>query len=76
MTDSCEMKHSAIRMIEIGRDEDVCRQMDVDTHHLTPQEHYHYRSRRHGPAKAVAAIAPPGALHICAWYATRREAHA
>ena len=36
-------------MIENGRDEDVCRQMDVladedHTHHLTPQEHYHYKS--------------------------------
>ena len=37
------------RMIEIGRTEDLCRQMDdlVDedhTHHLTPQEYYNYKS--------------------------------
>ena len=37
------------RMIENGRDEDVCRQWDVladedNTHHLTPQEYYHYKS--------------------------------
>ena len=37
------------RMIENGRDEDACRQMDVltdedHTHHLTPQEFYHYKS--------------------------------
>ena len=37
------------RMIENGRDEDVCRQWDVladedHTHHLTPQEYYHYKS--------------------------------
>ena len=37
------------RMIENGRDEDACRQMDVladedHTHHLTPQEYYHYKS--------------------------------
>ena len=36
-------------MIENGRDEDVCRQWDAladedHTHHLTPQEHYHYKS--------------------------------
>ena len=36
-------------MIENGRNEDVCRQMDVladedHTHHLTPQEYYHYKS--------------------------------
>ena len=36
-------------MIEIGRDEDASRQMDVladedHTHHLTPQEYYHYKS--------------------------------
>ena len=36
-------------MIENGRDEDACRQMDVladedHTHHLTPQEYYHYKS--------------------------------
>ena len=36
------------RMIENGRDEDVCRQWDVladedHTHHLTPQEYYHYK---------------------------------
>ena len=35
------------RMIEIGRNEDVCRQWDAlahedHTHHLTPQEYYHY----------------------------------
>ena len=35
------------RIIESGRDEDACRQMDVladedQTHHLTPQEYYHY----------------------------------
>ena len=34
---------------ENGRDEDACRQMDVladedHTHHLTPQEYYHYKS--------------------------------
>ena len=37
------------RMIEIGRDEDLCRQMDDladedHTHHLTPQEHNYYKS--------------------------------
>ena len=37
------------RMIENGRDEDVCRQCDAladedHTHHLTPQEYYHYKS--------------------------------
>ena len=37
------------RMTESGRDEDVCRQWDVlagedHTHHLTPQEYYHYKS--------------------------------
>ena len=37
------------RMIENGQDEDACRQMDVladedHTHHLTPQENYHYKS--------------------------------
>ena len=37
------------QMIENGRDEDVCRQWyalaDEDhTHHLTPQEHCHYKS--------------------------------
>ena len=37
------------RLIENGRDEDVCRQMDAvadedHTHHLTPQEYYHYKS--------------------------------
>ena len=37
------------RMIENGRNEDICRQMDVladedHTHHLTPQEYYHYKS--------------------------------
>ena len=36
-------------MIEIGRNEDACRQMDdlADedrTHQLTPQEYYHYKS--------------------------------
>ena len=36
-------------MIENGRDEDACRQTDVlagedHTHHLTPQEYYHYKS--------------------------------
>ena len=36
-------------MIENGRDEGVCRQWDVladedHTHHLTPQEYYHYKS--------------------------------
>ena len=37
------------RMIENGRDEDVCRQWDVladedHTHHLTPQEYFYYKS--------------------------------
>ena len=37
------------RMIEDGRDEDACRQMDVlaeedHTHHLTTQEYYDYKS--------------------------------
>ena len=37
------------RMIQNGRDEDLCRQMDAladedHTHHLTPQEYYHYKS--------------------------------
>ena len=37
------------RMIEHGRDEDACRQMDAladedHTHHLTPQEYYYYKS--------------------------------
>ena len=37
------------RMIENGRDEDVSRQWDAladedHTHHLTPQEYYHYKS--------------------------------
>ena len=37
------------RMIENGRDEDVCRQMDAladedHTHHLTPQEYFYYKS--------------------------------
>ena len=37
------------RMIENGRDEDACRQMDAladedHTHHLTPQEYYYYKS--------------------------------
>ena len=36
-------------MNENGRDEDVCRQWDAladedHTHHLTPQEYYHYKS--------------------------------
>ena len=36
-------------MIENGRDDDACRQMDVladedHTHHLTPQEYYHHKS--------------------------------
>ena len=36
-------------MIENGRDEDACRQMDAladtdHTHFLTPQEYYHYKS--------------------------------
>ena len=35
-------------MIENGRDEDACRLMDAladedHTHHLTPQEYYHYK---------------------------------
>ena len=43
------MKHSVIELIENGRDEDACRQMDAladedHTHHLTPQEYYHYKS--------------------------------
>ena len=37
------------QMIEIGRTEDLCRQMDDladedHTHHLTPQEYYNYKS--------------------------------
>ena len=37
------------RMIENGRDEDVCRQRDAladenHTHRVTPQEYYHYKS--------------------------------
>ena len=37
------------RMIEEGRDEDVCRKWDAladedHTHHLTPREYYHYKS--------------------------------
>ena len=37
------------RMIEHGRDEDVCRQGDAladedHTHHLTPQEYHHHKS--------------------------------
>ena len=49
MTDSYEIKNSVFRMIENGRDEDVCRQWDAladedHTHHLTPQENYHYKS--------------------------------
>ena len=37
------------RMIENGRNEDVCRQWDAladedHTHHLTPREYYHYKS--------------------------------
>ena len=37
------------RMIEIGRTEDLCHQMDDladedHTHHLTPQEYYNYKS--------------------------------
>ena len=37
------------RMVEHGRDEDVCRQWDAladedHTHHLTPQEYHHYKS--------------------------------
>ena len=37
------------RMIENGRDEDACRQMDAladedHTRHLTPQEYYHHKS--------------------------------
>ena len=37
------------RIIENGRDEDVCRQLDAladedHTHHLTPQEYYHHKS--------------------------------
>ena len=37
------------RMIDNDRDEDVSRQMDAladedHTHHLTPQEYYHYKS--------------------------------
>ena len=37
------------RMIEIGRTEDLCRQMDDladenHTHHLTPEEFYNYKS--------------------------------
>ena len=37
------------RMIENGRDEDACGQMEVlagedHTHHMTPQEYYHYKS--------------------------------
>ena len=37
------------RMIEIGRNEDLCRQMDAladedHTHHLTPQEYYNCKS--------------------------------
>ena len=36
-------------MIEVGRDEDACRQMDAladeaHTHHPTPQEYQHYKS--------------------------------
>ena len=36
-------------MIENDRDKDACRQMDAladedHTHHLTPQEYYHYKS--------------------------------
>ena len=36
------------RMIENGRDEDLCRQMDAladedHTHHLTPQEYFYYK---------------------------------
>ena len=36
-------------MIENGRDDDVCRQWDAPadedhTHHLIPQEYYHYKS--------------------------------
>ena len=43
MIDSYEMKTFRNRMIENGRDEDVCRQWDAHasedhTHHLTPQE--------------------------------------
>ena len=39
-------------MIENGRNEDVCRQMDAladedHTHHLTPQEYYHLRENNY-----------------------------
>ena len=49
MIDSYEMKQIRNRMIENDRDEDACRQMDAladedRTHHLTPQEYYHYKS--------------------------------
>ena len=38
-------------MVEVGRTEDLCRQMDDladedHTHHLTPQENYNYKSNR------------------------------
>ena len=42
-------EHFRSRMIENGRNEDACRQMDAladedHTHHLTSQEYYHYKS--------------------------------
>ena len=51
MTDFYEMQQFRSRMIENGRNEDVCRQMDAladehHTHHLTLQEYFYYKSNR------------------------------
>ena len=51
-------------MIENGRDEDDCRQMDVladedHTHHLTPQEYDHYKSNWWLTSKKTGANTVP-----------------
>ena len=52
------------RMIENGRGEDACRQMDAladedHTHHLTPEEYYHYKSNRWLRLNKTASNAVP-----------------
>ena len=54
------------RMIEHGRDEDACRQMDAladedQTHHLTPQEYYHYKSNWWLRSNKTGSNTVPGA---------------
>ena len=49
MTDLYEMNNSAVEWLKLVEHENLCRQVDDladedHTHHLTPQEHYNYKS--------------------------------